>query len=217
MDALTLDARTLLFAARAVGLAVAAAGDRLNLAGPEGAVGLVQLLLERKPDILAVLEAEPVEPNRNTARLPPWSQQTVRVAGPPIPAKWHGASLDGQWRKALAWWPIEWQHKWKDRVKVHELAGQPCDVAEYWAFQETAEEINAAQSRGEVIPFVEPEAVMCDEDALAAIGTELASPARPTVASDGPRDVRKGDRWLRWHGANVRPHNGWEGRPPDGS
>ena len=68
-------------------------------------------------------------------------------------------------------------------------------------------EINTAQSTGGDILFGEPDSVMCDEVALAAIGTEIASPTQPPVASDRPRDVRKGDRWLPWHGADVRQRN----------
>jgi hypothetical protein len=58
MDRLILDARTLLVAARAVGLAVAADGDRLSVSGPRGAAGLARLLLEQKTGILAALATE---------------------------------------------------------------------------------------------------------------------------------------------------------------
>jgi hypothetical protein len=58
MDRLTLDARTLLVAARAVGLVVAAGGDRLSVSGPRGAAGLARLLLEQKAGILAALATE---------------------------------------------------------------------------------------------------------------------------------------------------------------
>jgi hypothetical protein len=58
MDRLILDTPTLLIAARAVGLAVAAHDGYLVVKGPKGAAGLARLLLERKADVLAAFAAE---------------------------------------------------------------------------------------------------------------------------------------------------------------
>jgi hypothetical protein len=74
MDRLTLHAPTLLIAARAVGLAVAAEGDRLSVHGPKGAAGLARLVLDHKPGILAALAA-----------VPEAAVLEVAVPGPPLP------------------------------------------------------------------------------------------------------------------------------------
>jgi hypothetical protein len=46
---------------------------------------------------------------------------------------------------------------------------------------------------------------LSDAEAVAAIDWAFAPP-KPAVPSDrGPRDVRRGDRWLPWHGRSARP------------
>jgi hypothetical protein len=131
MDALNLDARTLLYAARAVGFALSADGDRLAAIGPKGAVGLVQLLSGQKADILAALKAE---------------LEGSRPDGPRLATLEIGAEA---------------------RVPANDVA--------------------------------------------------FTTSAPLAAKRDGPRDFRKGDRWLPWHGAEVRRHDGRAGGSHDDS
>jgi hypothetical protein len=241
MDRLTLDPPTLLVAARAVGLDVAAEGDRLSVSGPKGAGGLARLLLERKAGILASLATEaavssragppggspavpPAPPTnmdlildrvarRQGGRVvetdggrvivadagptPPAGSPAPAVAGPPVPPEWHGAPLDGHWRAAIAWWPVEWRQKWGDRAEVHQAAGIDWCLAEYWAWRETLRELDAFEAAGGVVEYAEPESGMSDEEALAAIDRAFdphwwtRPPETESWHGDlGPRDVR---------------------------
>src|SRR5437016_2109718 len=79
MDRLALDARTLLVAARAVGLTVGATSACLSVRGPKGAVGLAALLLERKADVLAAMrEDTAIVAVEATVHSPP--QRSLRAA-----------------------------------------------------------------------------------------------------------------------------------------
>src|SRR5438552_208180 len=71
MERLILDARTLLVAARAVGLAIDADGDRLSVRGPKGAAELAHLLVAHKLDILTALESEHAAQPSPAAELGP--------------------------------------------------------------------------------------------------------------------------------------------------
>jgi hypothetical protein len=91
------------------------------------------------------------------------------LAGPPIPPEWHGARLDGHWRAAIAWWPVEWRRKWADRAEAHQDDGCAWDVAEYWAWRQTLGELDQVEARCETIAYREPDPGLSDEDAVAKI------------------------------------------------
>jgi len=155
MEYLTLDTRTLLVAARAVGLVVATHDGLLVVSGPKGAAGLVRLLLARESEILAVLAAG------SSRDAPPDVSPIRAVAGPPGPSGPPG--LAG-------------------------LGPPP----------------NDAQRRGEVPDSAYPDpraGGLSDVEAVAAIDQAFreCSPARAGPTRHGPRDVRRGDRWLPWH------------------
>jgi hypothetical protein len=73
MVGVTMHAPTLLAVARAVGLAVTSAGDRLVVRGPKGAAGLARLLLDRKAYVLAALAAEAPPLTRDELPLRSWT------------------------------------------------------------------------------------------------------------------------------------------------
>jgi hypothetical protein len=138
---------------------------------------------------------------------PPDDSPAPAVAGPPVPPEWHGAPLDGHWHDAIAWWPVEWRQKWGDRAEVHQAAGIDWCLAEYWAWRETLRELDQAEARGEWIEYREPAPELSDADAVAAIDRAFdphwwtRPPETESWHGDlGPRDVRRGDRWLPWHG-----------------
>jgi hypothetical protein len=133
----------------------------------------------------------------------PSDRSCPAVAGPPVPSEWHGAPLDGHWRDAIAWWPIPWRQKWADRAAAHQAAGIAWDVAEYWAWRETLKELDAFEAVGGLVEYQEPAPGLSDCDALAQIDRlhwGVAPLAETAETLRGPRDVRKGDRWLPWHG-----------------
>jgi DNA adenine methylase len=208
MVGLRLDPSTLLVAARAVGLAVAADGDRLSVRGPKGAAGLVHLVLKHESSIVDLLATEVAagvpsgvdeeEPGLETAAPDP-----PAVAGPPIPPEWHGAPLDGHWRPAIAWWPVEWRQRWGVRANELEAGGWASDVAEYLSWREALRDLNAAEARGERIEYREPFEVLSDQIAMRQIDSltwgKSRVKARPLKTDRGARDVRRGDSWLPWH------------------
>jgi hypothetical protein len=65
------------------------------------------------------------------------------VAGPPVPAEWHGPPLDGHWHTVLDRVPIAWRRRWADRAEAYQNAGLPRDLAEYLAYRWTVEEMAA--------------------------------------------------------------------------
>jgi hypothetical protein len=202
MDRLILDAPTLLIAARAVGLAVAARDGRLVVTGPRGAAGLARLLLERKDDILAAFTAAEssaaAAPAGPPAAEPPAARKISHEAralpgyGPP-PA-------DRSWRRIVACWPLTWRQRWGERANELQDGGEPWDAAEWIAFNELAPDLADAERRGE-IGCTDPPAGLSDPEAMAAIGRAFGDPAPARRFDRGPRDVRHGDRWLPWHEA----------------
>src|SRR5262245_27673264 len=56
----------------------------------------------------------PEAPAESSPAGPP-SERTSRspaLAGPPVPAEWHGAPLDGHWLPVLARLPTAWRQRW---------------------------------------------------------------------------------------------------------
>jgi hypothetical protein len=126
MDSLILDARTLLIAARSVGMSVDVADDRLLVRGPKGAAGLARLLVERKPNILAALETEraAIEPSaaaipEGDARSPrPWPPRPTELAGWPIPWRERWGRLANDLQDQGIPWP-DHEREAFDQVKAH--------------------------------------------------------------------------------------------------
>jgi hypothetical protein len=123
MDRLTLDARTLLVAARAVGLSIDAAGDHLTVRGPKGAAALARLLVERKPDMLAALKSE------HSAGL------TLAPEAPISPPPWPPRPDE------LAHWPIPWRERWGRLANELQDQGVPWPEYERLAFGQAKAEL----------------------------------------------------------------------------
>jgi hypothetical protein len=203
MDGLTLDTRTLLVAARAVGLAVAADDGRLVVKGPKGAAGLVRLIQERKADILAALttaESSPAtSPGISPARAVAVPPALTRPDGP---SGWGQPPSDRWWRNVVALWPVEWRARFGRRVDELQDRGDAWDAAEWAAFHEVMRDLVEAERRGEIPDSAYPDADavgLSDTEAVAAIVGAVADPMPPRPSGQGPRDVRRGDRWLPWH------------------
>jgi hypothetical protein len=92
---------------------------------------------------------EPSEPAEGEPGLeavpsdPPAGSPVPAVAGPPVPAEWHGAPLDGRWLPLIARLPIAWRHRWAERAEMLQAAGLPRDIAEDRALPWTVEEMAA--------------------------------------------------------------------------
>src|SRR5262249_11498408 len=65
------------------------------------------------------------------------------VAGPPVPAEWQGAPLDGRWRPVIDRLSVPWRHRWEARSEVLQAAGLHKDLAELRAYREVVEQIAA--------------------------------------------------------------------------
>jgi hypothetical protein len=78
-------------------------------------------------------------------------------------------SAGAGWRQRVACWPVEWRQRWADRAEACQAAGTAWDAAEWRAFQETIEEINGADARGELIALAGPSESISDIDAADAI------------------------------------------------
>jgi hypothetical protein len=162
VDRLAIDARTLLVAARAVGLAVAADGDRVRVHGPKTAAGLARLLIEHKAAVLPLLLAEsnpagpPQDPldlvvahiaSRRGAAVVAVEGGRVIEPGPAVPAApVPEAAAPGPrpWppRPAeLAEWPVEWRAKWGVRANELQDQGIPWPEHERRAFLEVQAEM----------------------------------------------------------------------------
>jgi hypothetical protein len=100
----------------------------------------------------------PAEPDMEQRELgaPPYGFRPEPI---PAPRVWH---------KVLGWWPIPWRQKWGDRAEALQAAGKPWQEAEWQAFRETLDQIQAAEAAGEEIELTEP-APSDDEAAIQAI------------------------------------------------
>jgi hypothetical protein len=134
--------------------------------------------------------------------VPPRRLEQTRPAGPD---GWGPPPADRGWRKALAGWPVEWRERWGRRANELQDAGASWAEAEWRAFHEVARDLVEAERRGEVPESSYPDPAahdgLSDEEAVAAIdlafGEGVPAPARRS--DRGPRDVRRGDKWLPWH------------------
>jgi hypothetical protein len=162
-------------------------------------------LAAHKPRLLAQLAGVDSRAHRAHDRTDP--------AGPPAsePPGTDGADRPGpppadrRRRLAVARWPVEWRERWGRRANELQDHGRPWDVAEWIAFRETARDLIEAERRGEVPESAYPDPAahdgLSDEEVAAeialAFGEAKLAPAGPSER--GPRDVRRGDRWLPWH------------------
>jgi hypothetical protein len=157
---------------------------------------------------------------------PPSSLERTRPAGPD---GWGPPPADRWWREAIGLWPVEWRERWGRRANELQDHGRPWDLAEWIAFRETARDLIEAERRGEVPESAYPDPAahdgLSDEEVLAGIalafGEAKLAPAGPSER--GPRDVRRGDRWLPWHFTEEfearmrRDHDRQERRGIDGN
>jgi hypothetical protein len=95
------------------------------------------------PDPLDALATEAAAESRPAGAPAEGTSLSPAVAGPPVPAEWQGAPLDGRWRPVIDRLPVPWRHRWEARSKVHQAAGLPRDLAELRAYREVVEEIAA--------------------------------------------------------------------------
>jgi hypothetical protein len=105
----------------------------------------------------------------------------------------------------VALWPVEWRARFGRRVDELQDRGDAWDASEWAAFHEVMRDLVEAERRGEI-----PDSAYPDPDAhdgltpeevvgeiALAFGEAKVAPAVPT--GTGPRDVRRGDKWLPWH------------------
>jgi hypothetical protein len=167
MDGMTLDARTLLIAARAVGLVVTAVGSSLAVHGPKGAAPLATLLLSRKSEVLALVEAELPAAAVHSTLAPRPVADLAATTWPPRPVE-------------LASWPPEWRKRWGHLANELEAQGVAWNVAEQRAFAEVSNELAAYEAERGPVERVAPTEALSDVDAHAGIaglkwdGTSLA-------------------------------------------
>jgi hypothetical protein len=90
------------------------------------------------------------------------------------------------------------RQRWGERANELQDRGEPWPVAEWIAYGELAPDLADAERRGEVVP-TDPAPGLSDPEAVAAIDRAFADPAPAGRSDRGPRDVRRGDRWLPWH------------------
>jgi hypothetical protein len=116
-----------------LGVELTARGDRLHFKAPAGVMTeeLRAALLAHKPALLALLvraddRSDPPGPPASEPPGPPGSD----TPGPP-PA-------DRSWRRIVALWPVEWRERWGRRANELQDGGEPWDMAEWIAFNETA-------------------------------------------------------------------------------
>jgi hypothetical protein len=108
----------------------------------------------------------------------------------------------------LAFWPASWRERWGRLANELELNGTPFPRSEAEAFRRTRAEMPDAL-RQMIAACTAQET--CEEDNLddqyITDPTELEQPGWPQSARapgqlcvpHGPRDFRRGDRWLPWH------------------
>jgi hypothetical protein len=126
-------------------------------------------------------------------------------ARPAGPDGWGPPPADHGWHNVLPLWPIPWREKWGRRANELEDQGQPSVVAEWTAFCETARDLAEAEDRGEVPESSYPDPAahdgLSDEEVVAGIALAFGDggPAPAGPSRGGPRDFRRGDRWLPWH------------------
>ena len=126
-----LDALTLLVAARGVGLTVTAPNRLLQVRGPRGAVGLVRLLFDREPEVLALLDAE------STERCIAPAAEVVGECNvcPPSPSDRH------EYQAQLARWPIPWRERWGKLANELEDRGLASSKSGHAAFRQIRTEM----------------------------------------------------------------------------
>jgi len=136
------------------------------------------------------------------------SAPSADPAGPPVseparpagPDGWGPPPADTGWRAVVARWPVEWRERWGRRANDLQDGGEPWDAAEWIAYGELAPDLAVAGRRGEVA-HAEPAPGLSDPEVVAAIDLAFGDgdPAPAGPSGQGPRDVRRGDRWLPRH------------------
>jgi TubC N-terminal docking domain len=183
-----------------LGVKLSLRGDRLAVDAPAGVMTeeIKAALAAHKPALLAMLaglddRTDPAGPTAGEPSLPDG------------PAGWGPPPADRGWRKTVAHWPIGWRAIWGELAESHQAVGATWDQAEWSAFNETVRDLAEAERRGDVLASSYADSVPRDglSDAEAVAGIALAfgdaDPAPSGPSGTGPRDVRRGDRWLPWH------------------
>jgi hypothetical protein len=178
-----------------LGVELTARGDRLHYKAPAGVMTpeIRDALTAHKPRLLALLAGV---------------NDQVRPDGPPAvePARPAGSTdrgpppADRHWRRIVALWPIDWRERWGRRANELEDCGDTWNMAEWVAFQEVSRDLAEARGRGEVA-YAPPVPGLSDAEAIAGIALAFGEcdPAAVGPADRGPRDFRRGDRWLPRH------------------
>ena len=157
MEPLNVDTPALLVRAREAGLLVKRTGDLLTVRGPKRLAHLAELLLARKPEVLALIDAEQATRSRTT----PVAESVGEFNG--NQSARHGALA---YRGELARWPIPWRQRWG------ELANELED-----------QDLRFPESEREA--FRRIKAQMGEYETLS--GTNRHEEPRPPLLSDGRR------------------------------
>jgi hypothetical protein len=126
-----------------LGVRLSARGDRLHFQAPKGVLTpeIKAALVCHKPALQAMLASPP-----------------EAAPEPELPGCIRPELIMGScgWRECLGWWPLGWRQRWGDRAEALQVEGKSSQEAEWQAFLETVDQINAAEAIGEVIEFTEP-------------------------------------------------------------
>jgi hypothetical protein len=139
------------------------------------------------------------EPKAEPAR----EEEQTDPAGPPVSEPARPAGLDGQGdsgrRSVIEGWPVEWRERWRRRADELQDSVLPRGLAELHAFCVVSDDLQEAELRAQ-FPGLPPHDGLSTEEVLAGIALACGSgPAPAGPSGTGPRDVRRGDKWLPWH------------------
>jgi hypothetical protein len=181
-----------------LGVELTARGDKLHYKAKSGSLTpeIKAALAAHKRALLALLARADDRPDPTG---PPVSELPGPVGsdgpGPP-PA-------DRGWRAGVARWPVGWRERWGRLADELQDRGEPWDAAEWIAYGELAPEVADAERRGEVA-CTDPAPGLSNAEAVAAIDRAFGDPVPARRSDRGPRDFRRGDRWLPWHDRPAR-------------
>jgi hypothetical protein len=183
---------------------LAARGDELEIDAPDGVLTdqIMAALRQHKAALIARVSG---------AARAQESQDEIPIFG------------RTSWRDQVGLWPIPWREAWGRLANAIEDETRNTDCPATWREAEQgAHALLAGRFRPEGDPQGALDAItkemgwarivlsgytgddiqhepLTDAEAVAAIDCAFSDPAPARRSSRGPRDVRRGDRWLPWH------------------